>query len=439
MSDTYYILLICGCFFSLMLLCLAAYKYKAITLFDFSVILAWVYVFYRPFLIDVCIVNKNIYFWDKSLYVNGVILTILMVLVLQLGALFPRRLILAHFDARRNFFLEKQVSAINKMAIVISFCIVILMIGKYGVLAIFLRGSGALSVSLPCLELFFYLLVPLLSIVITVSVFYLLSTKKKFVYVSLILALIVLLIFGKRGKIISPIILSIVLYQIYVVTLNKKPILSLINVKVLVIFFLSMFILFFGSFFKSYSQGITPESKITEAVICTIQKKAKQEYDLFWPAVLQHDVDKENFYDFVTAVYGSLILPHDKRLKTEYKSATDKLMLKYNYNAYVYKKFGISPNMFQFYYFYCGYLVVPFFFLLGFVLRKIDLYAINSFFQGKIFTFFSLILLFRLLQSPIDFTVKYYVFEFLVLVIFFTSVILLRMLKVIQSIKLRES
>ena len=101
-----------------------------------------------------------------------------------------------------------------------------------------------------------------------------------------------------------------------------------------------------------------------------------------------------------------------------FHSITDKTMLLYNHDPYVYQKFGISPNTYQFYYSYFGVGSLLIVLLLGIMLRRLELEVFKNISNYKIYFAIGLYFLINLLLSPFDITLKYYFLDFVILSLF---------------------
>ena len=198
---------------------------------------------------------------------------------------------------------------------------------------------------------------------------------------------------------------------------------------------------FFGILFSGFiafnsknifNEYINPGSDTTirheSPLACKILESGGQEFDLLWPGLLEMNGYNMNIHRVPQAVIGSIFLNHEKRLEDEFfYSATDKLMLEYAHDAYKYKKFGISPEFTQFY-FYCFSIFAPFIlFFMANIMSKIELYGLRNAANFRIVHYVTASYLILLFCSAFDFTIKYYILYFVVLFgLFFISKIRVR-------------
>lgn len=421
MIDYFQLFVLLGWFFSLLLIIYSYKKYKYITMFDIFVIFTWFYVFFRPLFVFQCDINKDLYVWDEDFYIYGQIISISMLLLMQLGAnIINKKNYFTYSSIKKNNIM--LVSILNYVFFITFFVVVIIFVQFGSAIFPFNRGGGALSVSLPGVELYFYILRTLFFIIIFLSL-YMVFINKKWQYIFYFLfSLIILLMFSKRGVIVSPIIFFLVIFSFYNLVILKKSIFSLINLELMVLGFILIIVVFFGKTIYHSNQNfstINTEEKLS----CKILKKGQQEFDLFWPAILENS-SLSNITYIPTALVGGVLFSHNERLNNEnelFHSATDKLMLKYNKEVYLEKKFGISPNFFQFLFYYLNIFSIIFIFLFGYLFRKIEFIIIENFFKGRFFYSYMYYLILGIVFSPIDFTLKYNLvyfttFLFLVLV-----------------------
>lgn len=405
-NEYFFLILGLGWFFSATLAVFSLIKYRVFTLFDFYIFLSWFYVFYRPLHIDSCDVDKDLYLWYESYYVYGVYVSCLFTLMLQVGALtFRKARLIGVGVCPSSFFLKNSV----KIALLLFVLVAILMFSLFGKSVLpGNQGAGALSVSVPNLEYFFYILKSLLWIIIPFSAFLYVAYKDKKYLLFLLLAVFVVLLFGKRGALISPLILTFILVSFYYL-----KVLRLSWSKVVLKFFPLMLLL---AFFAVFGKGVKGSDFGFEwgDASCEIVKKGMQEFDLFWPAIVDVSEDAD-VLEFLPSLVGGVLYSHEARLKTDMLSVTDRAMLKYNHDAYVEKKFGISPNLSQFYYYYLSIFSVFFAFFLGYFLKRLDVSVLSSFYKGYLFKYSLFLVLYKLFTGPFDFTLKYSLFEFFVL------------------------
>lgn len=419
MTDYYYFFLIILWAVSGAIVCISIVKNRVVSLLDSIVIFSWFYVFFRPLMIEYCDVNKTIYYWDETYYVSGAFVVAFLLLSLQSGGLIFKLPTQKVTTAYNYVQLERVLQSVSYYLLAVSILIVLIAWADFGSLLLpFNRGGGALSVSASGLEKYFYILRVTVSILMISSLFLLFICKKKKALVFLVASILVLLIFSKRGAVISPIIVFSYLYTFFELRIRKASFASLINSKAL-LFILSVMLLAFGGKFIFKPEVFFSNVGLNQILACTLIDIGQQEYDLLNPAVLKMSSDSFHIFDLPTAMLGGVI-EHRERLinyPDQFLSATDKIMLEYNGNVYLEKKFGVSPNIFQYLFFYFSIFSVIIAFATGYLYKYLERKIAQSFFSSKIFKSYMFLIFANFLLSPHDFTLKYYVFYICVLVL----------------------
>ena len=382
--------------------------------------MSWFFVFFRPINVYSCDLNLDLYFWNEDLYVKGVYISVFSLILLQLGGL--------AYSAKSSFYcfsldrFRREAENISLFTFLICAALVILMFFNFG-FKVFPsnRGEGAISVSMPGLEIFYHAIRAISFVLIIYSVvsFFILRNFK-FVFYA-VFSISVLMIFSKRNAIINPIIYAAFIYFFYHVRIRGFSFF-----RVLVKFFpLAAFVVFIAIFGKALKsqEGLNFEEPL-DGYACHVVRLGMQEFDLFWPAVLDVSEDNVNAMDLPRAVLGGVLYGHNERIESEYLSITDKAMLKYNYQNYVYNKFGITPSLPQFYYYYFWWFGLGFLFLIAAAARSMDFLVARGFFEGRFWVVLFSIFFSKLLVSSFDFTLKYSLFEFFVFCFLFLFVFL---------------
>lgn len=397
---------------SLLLLCFSIRKYRSFGLVESFVVLSWFYIFVRPLSTKTCDFSViYLYFWDENLYVNGVLLVSLLLILFQFGAnLFPSGRIAPTIESGDVFPDFAKMDRLLNYLVILTVGVGLVMFVEIGPnLLPTSRGTGALSISEPALQKYFYIARVLATITVPLSLFCY-SERRRLKYLLIFITqIILLLVFEKRGALVTPLIIFILIYTRYHFYLKRSGFKDLINIKVVfVIVFISM-ILFFGKDALSLREA-GYKTVEQESLICSLISRGQQEFDVFNPAVIREANDKLHILDLPFALIGNFI-PHEVRLRSDYssfQSATDKLMLIYNREAYVNNKFGISPNIFQYFYFYFNVLSIVIIGLFAFLLRLAESKVFISFYRSKYLRFLVYYFVFSFLLSPHDFTLKYH-------------------------------
>lgn len=415
---------------SLLLVVVSYLKYKFISSIDLLVVFSWFFVFYRPAAFGLCDINLNLYYWREDLYFYGSYLSALLTVLLQVGGLFPNRPLGLTVDTSK----DKVNTSVLRCCAIMTTGVFLVMVAVYGT-KIFPsnRGTGALSVSLPGLEVFFYLLTPLTFLLIFTGLFQMTVFKKKRAIAYVVYGIFILMLFSKRGRIIAPILMFAGVYLYNLKYISRKSLLSAVNPSTLFLLFFSVLILFYGKSIRFDQEGnfnFGGSNSESSGIICDSIKKGHQEFDLLWPAAMDHFLTEDvQIFDLPKALYGSLLLSHEVRLDSEYLSLTDKLMLKHNADTYRYLKYGVSPSLTQYYWIYLGPFCLLAFPLFGFFYRKFDFYCIKKFFTGSIIPTYMITQVGYLFLSPFDFRIKYVAFSLVFLIfVYFCSVIYSRRL-----------
>lgn len=407
---------------SFFLLLMSYFKYKVLTFFDVGVVLSWFFVFFRPLYVYACDINLDLYYWNESLYGLGAIISVAIILVFQVSGLLVKRSSLMFWSEFNSELFGRRLERASFVAFVFCCVAVLVMFLKFG-MQVFPsnRGAGALSVSMPGLEIYYHIIRALTLVLIVFSVVSFLIFRSLTGLLYAFFSITVLLIFAKRNAIIYPFVYSVFLYSIYYVYFVGGSLFK-VFIKIFPLLVFLVFIAFFGKSFKS-ERGFEFDVPI-DGYSCQAVRLGMQEFDLFWPAVLETAADKVNVQDLPSAVFGALAYGHAARLQTSSLSITDRTMLEYNYDNYVYNKFGISPSFAQFYYYYFwwwSFIVVA---GVAFFARKLDFILAGGFYNSRFGVFLCAVVLSKLIMSPFDFTIKYSVFES---VVFFALYVAIRL------------
>ncbi len=108
-------------------------------------------------------------------------------------------------------------------------------------------------------------------------------------------------------------------------------------------------------------------------------------------------------------------------------------MTEYNWDGYFHMKFGVSPNMVQFYFLYFGTGGIVVFIILGYFSRLLERKVLKKFLMGKVFFSLFLYLVVALMQSAFDFFGKYLLVQ---MVFLWISYILFRLFLKAKSVRL---
>lgn len=408
-DDLFTLWLYVGWIFSAALLIAAFCKYKTLTFFDASTILSWFFIFFRPLHITSCEVNINLYYWNESQYIQGSIISIIALITLQAASLLVSKKLLPPALPFKSELFEKRIALASMWAFLSCLAVVALMFSIFGSQVFPAnRGQGAISVSLPGLEFFYHTIraLTLISIILS-GLLFLIFKQKKQLFIAFF-SLLILLIFAKRNAIIYPILYTLFLFGIHQTHISHTKFLKVAQKTIPPLLFI-IFIAFFGKAFKS--QEPVSLNVPTDGYACEAIRLGMQEFDLFWPAVLETSKGEVNLIDLPYAIWGALAYGHQARLKSSYLSITDKTMLLYNYQNYVNNKYGISPSIAQFYFYYLSFFSFPVFALIGYFLRRLDFSLAQNIFSTNFGKFFLTLSASKLLASPFDFTIKYSAFE----------------------------
>ena len=404
-------------------------KKKYIGIIDFGFLLSSFFIFYRPIFLNYCdnFINKKIYLWDNGDYIYGTVFSAIAIILFYLSynSSIKRVKITDSFSLialRENPQLLAWFVKVNRIIVLLYLALMVFVYGFIG--ASWGSGeqlSGAMSVRIPGFEFvwpfinFFLFLGVFLSVI-------LLYIKRRRIYLLQFLIIVgVALLLGRRGALVSPILLSIFVVSIGRVRISWRAIRHFKGRGLLFIGLLG-FILFFGKGLTNYlfeTRAVNYAATEDDTPFaCVIVKKGHQEFDLFWPAVIAESSLKN-----IAAIPGALLgnfISHQERLDNfeNFYSSTDHLMMKYNGGAYRDLKFGISPNFHQYYYYYFGILsvlIIIFLGKIGFIFEKRIIACVRS---AQIFKMYFLYIFWILLNSPWDTTLKYFLFNSFILFVF---------------------
>lgn len=407
---------------SLFLLFLTVGITKTFSLNDFAVVLSYFYVFFRTIYFDDCnqYFNENLYFFEEHLYYSSNLIGGMLLITFQLGYLFSSLLYKKNNLNILNYNFERYDKLIGFFfyGYIILLLICVFLYGD--ALFPWNRMGSAVSVNLKGFQFIWPFINVLLFALLTLLVFKLFNKYTTKNLIILLFVIITTLVLGRRGIILKPLFLVFTLIFFYQIIINKKSLLSFFTLPNILIFFIALIVVLYGksivSFFIDNNNVI---SKITSTIpqSCLIINLGQQEFDLFWPAVFKES-SIENLLHIPSALLGNFI-PHETRLLhyPELYNSTDYMMMKYNKNAYLYDKFGISMNFLQFHYYNFEYLSFITIFIFGFITVLLIRLINNAFFEQRFFDFLIYYHIYSFLFSPIDFSFKYFIFS--IFVIFF--------------------
>lgn len=425
MDGFYYIYIAITFFVSAMLIILSIRKFRYFGLIDSGVVFSWFYIFLRPVGIDFCdsSINKNLYFWSESNYQVGVYYSIVSLILFQLGTFFYSEKqkvanIFLSLDSRRDEFFNNLDKLLSFFIVVYFLMLTIIFLIYGGAIFPWNRPSGALSSALPGFEFFWPLIRIVLLFSIPISLFLYFERKRNSYLIIFAFIISTALLFGRRGMLIGPILFFIFIYSFYSFKYKHLDFLNYLKFKYFILFFSIIFIVFFGKdivsvFFSSGYSQLKSESNENISFLCGVIKSGHQEFDLLWPAVIEM-YTPSNILDFFPALVGGIISHENRLINYSFAySITDKLMMEYMRDAYLYLKFGISPNMHQFYYSYFGYFSLVVIFLVGSFSRMLEYRMLKNLFVSKFFRMFVYFMVINLIASPFDYTLKYHIVSLL--------------------------
>ncbi len=406
---------------SLILLFISYIRFNYFSIIDFFIVSGWFFTFFRPLFTPSCNVNLDLYHWDEKLYNYGTIIGAISLILFQAGHTFFNKKKFRTIQLNYTLSLDgtRLLRAIRKLIFfLIIILIVLYWIFKNNLFYGFNDVDGAISVAVPGLEYGFRLIGVAISVLIPASMLCLYKFGFKiYPIIGLILAICSGLIFGKRGMLVSPILIGIAACTFF----SKIKFLSFRNISKslfsVAIVLLIGFYMIFGKVLKDVPNFDFRNMNIS----CLVLQVGMQEFDLLWPAIIEVSNKFNNLLDLPIALVSGLIFNHADRMQLplgSFHSITDKTMLIYNHDPYVYQKFGISPNTYQFYYSYFGLISLLLVFLLGIMLRRIELEVFKNISSYKIYAAIGLNFLIYLFLSPFDITLKYYLLDFVILALF---------------------
>ena len=408
---------------SISLVLISFLMFKTFGLIELGVISSWFFVYFRPLTIDYCrdVVIRDLYYWNSDFYIFGVIFSGFSLIVFQIGALhsLPRNhMVLRKF---RNYSSSKVLPIFQNvlffnLALYCSLLFVLFVIYGANLFPWHRLGTGATSAGLPGFEFAWPMIRILLFFIISLSLFLFFETQKLKYILFFVITILTILILGRRGILVSPIIFFLFIYVYYSHAIKKDSLRKFLNFKYLFVGLVLAFIVFLGKSvaYNILSGEVLVKSDHNSSIICSAITSGHQEFDLLWPAVIDNYVNNFSVSDFGLALVGNFI-SHEERLLNHpgLYSITDKLMMSHMGDSYLYRKFGISPNMYQFYFSYLGGFSIIFLLFLGFLLRKIEINILYKFLLGNVFFGYLLLLFFNLFKSPIDYVLKYFIVEFI--------------------------
>ena len=406
---------------SLLLILYSYLKFNYVSTLDVFVVSGWFFTFFRPIFTCDCDVNLDLYHWDAKLYNYGTVFGAFSLILFQIGytSFSKSKLIKTKAEHKLSTNELKILYVLKKgLVVLVSILIILYTLFRNNLFYGFNEVDSAISLSVPGLEYGFRLVGVSISILIPVSLLYFYRFGfNLYAFLALLLSIVSGLIFGKRGMLVSPILIGFSACTFF----SNFKLLSFNNLakSILTVFVVVTvgFYMIFGKVLKELPNIDVKNININ----CLVLQVGMQEFDLLWPATIEVRNKFNNLADLPVAMVSGLYFSHSERMKFKvgsYHSITDKTMLLYNHDAYVYQKFGISPNTYQFYYSYFGVLSLFVILLLGFFLRKLELNIFRCISNFNFYKAISLYFLLNLFISPFDITLKYYLLDFFILFIF---------------------
>ena len=422
MEEYYYYFIFVTFILSGAILLLSIVRFRTIGLIDVAVVFSWFYIFFRPSAIDFCheYIAKDVYFWNYEYYIFGVFYSIFSLILFQFGALLyssKKSEMFILMKSRHEYFLCSLKDVLSFFIFLYVLLLLVIFLNYGTDILPWNRPVGAFSTSLPGFQFFWPLIRLILFFSIPVSLFLYFETQKTAYLISFAFIVSTALFLGRRGILVGPVLFFLFIYSFYIFRYKNLSVNKLFKFSYFFILLILIFIIFFGKeavsiiFDRNYA-SLTISAGEDFSKLCMVVKKGQQEFDVFWPAVVD-GYSPSNIFDLIPAMLGGFI-PHELRL-LEYPSLysiTDKLMMEYIGDVYLYKKFGISPNKHQFYYSYFGYFSLVLIFFIGYLSRKLEYFILEDFFKSKYLQMYFWFLFFGLINGPFDYTFKYYAVGF---------------------------
>lgn len=407
--------------FSLILLFVSYIRFNYFSILDFFIVSGWFFTFFRPLNTPNCNVNLDLYHWDEKLYNFGTIIGAISLILFQLGHTLFNKKKFRSIQLNYSLSLDRSrlLKAIRKLIFILSVILILLYwIFENNLFYGFNDVDGAISVAVPGLEYGFRLIGVAISVLIPASILYLYKFGfKLYPIVGLLLAICSGLIFGKRGMLVSPILIGAAACTFF----SKIKFLSFKNISKSIFSIAFVLLIGFYMVFGKVLKDLPTFDFRNTNISCLVLQVGMQEFDLLWPAIIEVSNKFNNLLDLPIALISGLIYNHTDRMNLpigSFHSITDKTMLIYNHDPYVYQKFGISPNTYQFYYSYFGLISLVIVLFLGIMLRRLELEVFKNISNYKIYFAIGLYFLINLLLSPFDITLKYYLLDFVILSLF---------------------
>ncbi len=415
--------IVAGWLLSIFLFFYSISRYKYFSGFDFTLLLTWFPVFFRPFLTQRCDI-ADLYYNDDSLYIEGNIYSVLLLLLFQIGFIIPRKSVISGVRNRlaslKSRLSNKQIYT-TVMSSHISFFSLFIVFSSFIIVGPsmayrFTSQGGALSLNAGLLGSIFFGLLRYTSVCLALCNGYILAFTRQFRFFplfSFIINLFALYLIGKRGALLAPMLSFVSIYSFISVFSFKElfsPVFKLI--KSLKISYLSIILASLSFPFALFLisvifRGFSIFENSNESFFCLLQAAGGQEYDQAWPGLLYLHSQKFHLLDLPFASIAQFI-PHSIRvnLPEMFHSATDKFNLSFNYTLWTVDKFGISPDLRQFYFFYFGFISFALMPILGWFSRRLDFFFYDNCYFN-IPKYFSLYTFLALPISVFDFSSKY--------------------------------
>jgi hypothetical protein len=389
---------------SIFIMVVSFYKNKFISIIDLTLVFSYFHIFLRPILNPYC-GTSSIYLDSGDLYNQMTIFGGIFIVIFQLGMLIARRRFGNIGDMPLLY--SRVYSLFTRFTIISSGFVLLLLLVCFYLYGLsfmsWFRDPGRWTVQYSFAGFSFYLIkalsyyaIPLLSVLI---MFY---KKNKFNIALLIFLILSLFAFGKRGALISPVLLSIFMVSFFRINGYK-----FLHSSRWFFLGISTFVIVAALFSRGsiFAEGYN---------ICTLNKIG-QDYDQIWPLIYVFSESLEwPFLLAIDGVWNTLMFNFEQRMSNELYNITDLLMILSNLKNYTENGFGVTPYFSQFYFVLFGFSSLILAFLLGFICKKAEfkvaLSAVNARLIGIIFYIFII----HFLMNSWDYKIKILLLELFV-------------------------
>ncbi|MGI9887709.1 hypothetical protein [Vibrio chagasii] len=322
----------------------------------------------RPISSALCDTFYSFYYFDKTLYIEGVYISLAYFFFYMMGLI---------LFVRRKINLVPVTINILEIKRLLTLLLIIILFVDIACLVVFgvailpgIRTTG-LSKAASGAQVFFAVTSSLTFVATALCVLLLIQDKKSLMssLIKLCLCFALSMIFYQRGSFIMGGIFGLFL----VACIDRNALFKDIFRKIVLFVSLTLVILYGRTLVSQAIAIIFPQDtnftefvKYEQPLECKISNKANQEHDQVWPTLITYT--EQEGYDFYKNIIASISRPFlsaDDREKYGLMTSVDTLNIFNDRDTYLNKNFGFSLSVVHYHYYSIGLVSVLFAFFLG--------------------------------------------------------------------------